>query len=908
MVRKVQRRLISALLLLAGLLNAYAQNNSEQKDSLVRLMKASSLQLTEELGRSYRKSVDATFLHNNTYLICDTAIWDVEAEIINAYGHVQVIQDETILTSDKMDYYINENLVKFHGPIVQLQNKKENTLRTRHLDYNTKDSIAVFSQGAAMRDKDGQIIESRNGNYDSRTKLFTFLDDVTMFSDSVFIKTERLEFDSETNKAIFPVDIDFWKDDNMLSARRGWYDRQNETFFFTDAVHGLSRDQEIWSDSLYFYRTINEVLMLHNAQVQDTSRKVMGFADYILYQDSLSRITMRNRAAVAMQTTQENKIDTLYIGADTLVYETLRYCDIPKETVSAAKTRLEGFSTDAIESYRKQVEEAAREEAHQRAIEQGLIDEDEESGGVPSQPSQPSGSEEEDFASMLGNKPAAPGSGLSRTGGGATPQAGSSTSRPRTPAPKEGDSASEEGDLTSEEGDLDSEEEGEIEDESAPPDSTKVGFIDAIGTVKVFRQDIQALSGRMQYCELDSIARFSAEPTIWNDGNRQYTAETILVLVHDGGLEKANLVNNAFITVQEDEICFDQIKSPEIMAYFDTTSALRRFDALGGAQAMFFLEENEQLSTVNQVKCKMFTALLEDGELRQVIYFDQPNNDAYPLAQLTESDRHMSGFNWMGDRKPKSRYDVSDIATRETERDAYLNHPQATFVETEIYFPGYMAKIYREIERRDSLAKLAPRSEGTSGQAGGDGSDGPLAITPADSTGVVADSLGVMPDSLGVMPGSDRASLDSLGVAADSLGVMPGSDRASLDSLGVAADSLGREGTPDQVGGDGSGDEAPRVLTERERKRQEAEARQALRIAERDAKWARLDSLDALKAAAKEQKRLEKQRRITQRKILQQQKQDEKDRKRLERYIRYYQRKKARQQEKEFEKQLKYTE
>ena len=69
MVRKVQRRLIPALLLLAGVLNAYAQNDSEQKDSLVRLMKASSLQLTEEMGRNYRKSVDATFLHNNTYLI-----------------------------------------------------------------------------------------------------------------------------------------------------------------------------------------------------------------------------------------------------------------------------------------------------------------------------------------------------------------------------------------------------------------------------------------------------------------------------------------------------------------------------------------------------------------------------------------------------------------------------------------------------------------------------------------------------------------------------------------------------------------------------------------------------------------------------------------------------------------------
>ena len=857
MVRKVQRRLISALLLLAGLLEVHAQSSSEQKDSLVRLMKASSLELTEEMGRNFRKTADATFLHNNTYLICDTAIWDVEADIINAFGHVQVIQDETILTSDKMDYYIQEDLVKFHGPVVQLQNKKEHTLRTRHLDYNTRDSTAVFSMGAAMRDKDGQIIESRNGSYDSHTKLFTFEDDVNMFSDSVFIKTERLEFDSETNKAIFPVDIDFWKDDNMLSARRGWYDRESETFFFHEAVHGLSRNQEIWSDSLYFYRNRNEVLMLSNAQVQDTSRKVMAFADYILYQDSLSRITMRQRAAVAMQTKQENKLDTLYIGADTLIYETVRRCDIPADEVSAAEERLAGFQTDAIQTYREQAEQAAREEAHQRAIELGLIDDDEEGTG-----GQAASSQEEDFASQLGNKPPPPGSAV----------AVSSSSRPKA-EPK----AAEEGTVTSEEEAAEPEDDGgeekteevEVEEEPEIPDSTKVGFVDAIGTVKLFRHDIQALSGRMQYCDLDSIARFTMEPVIWNDGNRQYTAETILALVHGGGMEKANLVTDAFITVKEDEFCFDQIKSPEIMAYFDTTTALKRFDALGGAQAMFFLEENEQLSTVNQVKCKMFTALLEDGELRQVIYFDQPNNDAYPLAQLSETERHMSGFNWMDEKKPQSRYDVSDIATRVTERDAYLNHPEATFVETEIYFPGYMAKIYREIERRDSLAKLSPRGTPEE-EASPDTPEEMESLTPEDSTQVAS------PDSLEIVPA----------LADSTLAVTPGDSTAV-----VPVDST--EVSP------------AHVQTERERKREEAELRRALRIAERDARWARLDSLDAAKAAAKEQKQLEKQRKKTQRKLLLQQKQDEKDRKRLERYIRIYEKKKARQIERENKKQLK---
>ena len=153
-----------------------------QNDSLVVLMSSKSAQMVDLDGASYRKVVGpARFLHNDTYLLCDTAYWNVETEIIDAWGHVSILQDETVLTSDKLTYLVKEDLAQFRGSTVQLTDKDHNTLRTRHLDYNTKDSVAVFMNGGAMRDKDGQIIESRRGTYDSKVKKFTFVDDVNMF-------------------------------------------------------------------------------------------------------------------------------------------------------------------------------------------------------------------------------------------------------------------------------------------------------------------------------------------------------------------------------------------------------------------------------------------------------------------------------------------------------------------------------------------------------------------------------------------------------------------------------------------------------------------------------------------------------------------------------------------------------
>ena len=163
---KVTCRLIFLIILLFSAISAYAQQQ-EQADSLVVLISSKSAQMVDVEGASYRKVVGpARFLHNDTYLLCDTALWNVETKIIEAWGNVSILQEETVLTSEKLTYLIDMDLAQFRGTLVQLEDKDHNTLRTRYLDYNTKDSLAIFQHGGAMRDKDGQIIESETGTYD----------------------------------------------------------------------------------------------------------------------------------------------------------------------------------------------------------------------------------------------------------------------------------------------------------------------------------------------------------------------------------------------------------------------------------------------------------------------------------------------------------------------------------------------------------------------------------------------------------------------------------------------------------------------------------------------------------------------------------------------------------------------
>ena len=93
--------------------------------------------------------------------------------------------------------------------------------------------------------------------------------------------------------------------------------------------------------------------------------------------------------------------------------------------------------------------------------------------------------------------------------------------------------------------------------------------------------------------------------------------------------------------------------------------------------------------------------------------------------------------------------------------------------------------------------------------------------------------------------------------------------------------------------------ESARIRKEKEDAQAE---KRRLAIAERDAKWAALDSLDAAKKAVKDSSKKDKQRARTRRAVLAQLQQDARDQAKLERYIARYQKQKARRDAREAKK------
>ena len=873
-MRRLLPYLLSALSLWAVSLPLRAQE--EKKDSLVTLVSAKSAQLIEKNGQSFRKVVGpARFLHNDTYLLCDTALWNVTTNIIDAIGHVQIIQDRTRLSSGSLQYVVDDDLAKFRGGIVQLEDKDKNTLRTRYLDYNTKDSVAIFQNGASMRDKDGQIIESLYGSYDSKARLFVFNDQVNMYMDTTFVKTSRLEYRSDLNTAYFGYGTDMWQDDNMLSANDGWYDRDKELFFFRRNVHLLTKDQETWSDTLYYHRAVNDVEMLGQVELMDTTRNVFALAGRLEYTDTLSRVKMTRTPAVMGISEENEKRDTVWFGADTIVYRGIRRHKVDSLWKVDADVRLKDLQGDPVTEYRRKAAEAAAKAAEEAAKK--------DPNAMAGRDMGPQGAK--------GNAPGKKDGGQGEKGNGAEPPEGSD-SGPGKDGTEPGQGDTDPGKDAKPDTPTDSTAAAPV-----PVDTSQISFIWATSRVKLFREDIQMSCDSLVYNDLDSLVRLYRDPLVFNEGNRQYAADSIYVVIKDRKADRARLMSNAFITTQEDSLCYDQIKGAEMMAYFDSTRTLRRFDALGGATALFFLTENDALATVNKVESKMLYALFDKGNLDKIYYFEEAKNDAYPVVQLPKDERYMKGFRWDPDRKPRGPQDITPLVVRKSQRTSYLARPHAQFKETNVYFPGHINKIYKDIAYRDSMEVVKARQA----------KEKPAEEAPVTPLSPADDSLRVALDSLGTMPSLDSLRTDP---ARDSLGVVQALDSAVTkpavaDSLSTETETVLPEEQP-QEETETVTEEAPvldplsqkaemeKAAREAEKARKAEEKRlkaeekarlAAEKQAAREAKWAEKDKKDEERRAAKAQKKLEKERKRKLKALQKLDKKAAKERKLFEKYL-----------------------
>lgn len=683
---------------------SFAVSGDQQKDndSLVTLIQANSAKLVEIDGKPYREITgDATFLHNNTYLKCDVALWDVTENIIRAYGNVQVIQENTFLTGDNIDYIVDSNLAKVTGNLVELYDKEHNILRTNAIDYYTKDSVGFFFDGGVMQSSDGNIMESRKGYYYGKEKRFSFQGAVEVFVDSTFIVSDIIDYYTETQLVEFGKATTGWKDENMLFANRGTYNRGTTVFNLTKDGYIISAEQEVRGDDILYNRTSGYAEINRNVQITDTVQRVIMLGDLaILERQPYTNIILTKKPAIAMYSVENGRRDTLFMRADTLKYYKKPLSMIDSVTIAASAERRRLINIDPLIDIDKQAALMNPNRKRDNSLKPPVKKEETSSGAGGGLEIEQVGVAKEIADSVSVH-----------ITDSTTLQTADSVKMHRAEMKFSDSLKIQPSDSIS----------ALISDSLSIADSTViekdtalVTFVEAYHKLRLYRGDIQAVADSLIYTNLDSIARFYVKPILWSDITNQVTSDSMQVLVVDNALKKANFLSNAFIATQEDTVHYNQIKSTEMMAYFGNND-IYRFDALGGVTSAFYLQEDSIFTSINIEESKLMTARFKNRELQHVRSISDVKSDVKPLFNLPLSEQRLRGFEWYDTLRPKSKAEITTRVIWGLNGDYLRATPFPAFNYTKKYFKERRDSIFAYKHKSDSLiaakraAKVAAR-------------------------------------------------------------------------------------------------------------------------------------------------------------------------------------------------------
>ena len=603
----------------------------QNEERLIRLIKAKTAESYQSEFRNIRRVTGpAQFFHNNTIFLCDTAIWDLTQNIIDATGNVKIIQNQTVLSGDRIHYIADSSLAKVRGSMVELVDKDSNRLRTLYLDYNTKDSIAFFYNGGSMMDKKGKVIESNYGYYHSKIGRFKFVEKVELNSDSVVLKSDSLAYWNKERKIDFLGPVKVWQNDAFLSANSGWYYRDKEIYNFDNNAYMLNKDNELWANKIYYEKFGSVAELNDNVQILDTVQSVMMFSDYVKYRGNPASAELRKKPVVAYYFVENDQKDTLFFAADTIHYKVFAKDSADSATFARSLKRYEQSLRDPIKEMLTKPEVAPRPDKTGKNLKEidAIKDAD---------------AEKEKLLALtdslkLKNRP--------------------------LNLPLKDSTA--------------------LKDTIPLKDTTLYRFIDARKNIRFFRSNLQGKCDSMEFNSIDSTIRLYKDPVMWNDNN-QFSSDSIQIIISGKKLKKTELMSGAFVAAREDSLHYNQIKATDIVAHFNDGD-LTRFDAYGGVTILFFFAEDSILTTMNQKECKFMTTSVKERRIQVSRCYEDVESNLYPIIDLEPEKKKLKGFRLRFEERPATRFDVCDRKIVPTRRSYVSTLERPTFLHTRQLF------------------------------------------------------------------------------------------------------------------------------------------------------------------------------------------------------------------------------
>jgi lipopolysaccharide export system protein LptA len=249
-----------------------------------------------------------------TLLSCDQAVLNSTTNNVEAYGHVKIVQADTVTILGDTAIYNGDNRQAFITGRVKLDDHTI-ILTTNKLDYDLNSRMAIYHTGAKIIDKKSTLT-SREGFYNTVTKNFLFKEKVRVIDkEGSLVRADSLRYNTVSKEAYFicPTEIITKKD--TVTTTAGFYNTQTKVSNFTGRSTARTEEYILSADTLFYDSPTQIGVARGKVEFLSQKEKVILTGDHGRYAGK-SGIT-RVFGHALMKNILEK--DTLFLTADTLV-------------------------------------------------------------------------------------------------------------------------------------------------------------------------------------------------------------------------------------------------------------------------------------------------------------------------------------------------------------------------------------------------------------------------------------------------------------------------------------------------------------------------------------------------------------------------------------------------------------
>ncbi|MGP1467777.1 MAG: OstA-like protein [Hoylesella shahii] len=256
------------------------------------------------------------FMHKGAKMWCDSAYFYQQTNSFRAFGHVRMVQGDTLSLTCERAYYDGQAQLMEARKNVWLKHRGQ-TLNTDSLNYDRLYNNAYFFEGGTLTDKNQKLVADW-GQYNTQTREAVFYYNVKMIENDRIITTDTLQYNTLTSMAHVLGPSQITSKTGVIETRDGYLNTKTSmsTLYGRSTVN--DKDKTITGDSLYYDDKTGQSEGYGNVVYVDKKNKNSLLCQRFKYNEK----TGAGWATGNLLAKDYSQKDTLYVHADSVKFFT----------------------------------------------------------------------------------------------------------------------------------------------------------------------------------------------------------------------------------------------------------------------------------------------------------------------------------------------------------------------------------------------------------------------------------------------------------------------------------------------------------------------------------------------------------------------------------------------------------